>query len=63
MSQPTTTEDVHNTDVVVHEKPAPLQEEKPNPCDETNVEASEQPNAAEEVTDVPAKLDKDVPEE
>ena len=64
MSQPTTTEDVSKTTTanqeVVHEKATAPIEDKPNPCDETKEEASEQPNVAETGGDA-AKLDKESP--
>ena len=65
MSQPTTTEDVSKTTTtanqeVVHDKVTAPIEDKPNPCDETKEEASEQPNVAETGGDA-TKLDKESP--
>ena len=66
MSQPTTTEDVSKTttvnqaEEVVHEKATAPIEDKPNPCDETKEEASEQPNIVETGEDA-TKLDKESP--
>jgi len=57
---PTTNTTAKDNKKAVQEKLIIATEEKPNACDETNVEVSEQPNAPAETTESPTKLDNKV---